>query len=326
MPDFAHWQTPIAMSTLVIDLITGIALLIAAAVILLLYEARHKDVAARIDQVVHRGNPPPAAPARAAAALDRLRQIGDFLQHHTKLFSPGELAAFEQSLALAGLDPRRNLSLLLGAKAVLTLTMPILGFFVARLLHASTLMTGVAAAIGFVVGLRGAFVIVRLLRRPYANAVRRGLPDGFDLLVICTEAGLGLESALDRVAGIMRRTNLPTALQLAKLAEELRIMPDRSKALAAFGRHSGVDGMQRFTTILAQSLQFGTPLSQALRMIAVELRRQRANRLEARASRLPVLLIFPLLFFIMPCIMIVMVGPSVISLMHTLGQLKGGLK
>ncbi len=315
-----------AASSLLIGLSGAIAVLIAAALGLLLYEARHKDVAARIDQVVHRGMPPRTAPRRAAAALDRLRRVGDFLQHHTRFFSPGELAAFEQSLALAGLDPRRNLSVLLGTKAMLTLLMPIAGFGIARVMGATPIMTVVAVAIGFVFGLRAAFIIVRLLRRPYANAVRRGLPDGFDLLVICTEAGLGLESALDRVAGIMRRTNLPTAMQLAKLAEELRIMPDRSKALAAFGRHSGVDGMQRFTTILAQSLQFGTPLSQALRMIAVELRRQRANRLEAKASRLPVLLIFPLLFFIMPCIMIVMVGPSVISLMHTLGQLKGGLQ
>jgi tight adherence protein C len=184
----------------------------------------------------------------------------------------------------------------------------------------------VMVAIGLVIGLRGAFIVVRALRRPFLNAIRRGLPDAFDLLVICTEAGLGFETALDRVAGVMRRTNVPTAFQLARLAEELRLMPDQSKALANFGRNSAVEGMQRFTAILSQSLQFGTPLAQALRLVAAELRRQRANRLEANASRLPVLLIFPLLFFIMPCIMIVMVGPSVITLFHTLQQMNTGFK
>lgn len=312
--------------TLVLLLLGGILALVASALLLLLGEARQKDIAGRINELVRGGNPPQSALSRSGALLDIVRDIGQFLQRKTRLFSAEELAAFEQSLLLAGIDFRRNLSLLLGAKALLTVLVPLLAYGIALALHKSPRVQFLFVASGFVIGLRGAFVFVRLLRRPFANAVRRGIPDAFDLLVICAEAGLGLESGLDRVASIMRRTNPPTAVQLAKLAEELRIMPDRSKALANFGKNSGVDGLQRFTAILSQSLQFGTPLSQALRLVAAELRRQRINLLEERASRLPVLLIFPLLFFIMPCIMIVMVGPSMISLLAALGHMGSGFK
>lgn len=303
-----------------------IMLLVAGAAILLLGEARQQDIADRVRQLSRDGQADPAEPRASDLLLGRIRRIGNFLQTHTGLFSEKELATFEQSLAMAGLNPRRNLPLLLGAKAVMTLLVPLLSYFIACLLGVKPFTMLVMVAIGLVIGLRGAFIVVRALRRPFLNAIRRGLPDAFDLLVICTEAGLGFETALDRVAGVMRRTNVPTAFQLARLAEELRLMPDQSKALANFGRNSAVEGMQRFTAILSQSLQFGTPLAQALRLVAAELRRQRANRLEANASRLPVLLIFPLLFFIMPCIMIVMAGPSVITLFHTLQQMNTGFK
>lgn len=312
--------------TLILLLLAGILALVVCALLLLLGEARQKDVARRIDDLVRADSPTPSTLSRTGVLLDFVRSIGGFLQRNTRLFSAAELAAFEQSLSLAGIDSRRNLSLLLGAKALLTILVPMLAYGAALALHKSSRVRFLFVAIGFVIGLRGAFVFVRLLRRPFVSAVRRGIPDAFDLLVICSEAGLGLESGLDRVASIMRRTNPPTAAQLAKLAEELRIMPDRNKALANFGKNSGVDGLQRFTAILSQSLQFGTPLSQALRLVAAELRRQRINRLEERASRLPVLLIFPLLFFIMPCIMIVMVGPSFISLLAALSHMGSGFE
>lgn len=312
------------MNRQILILLVGIIALVAVALVLLFGEARQNDLTGRINELNHADTH--TARSRSGALLEFVRRIGRFMQRNTRLFSAEELAAFEQSLALAGFDSRRNLSLLLGAKVLLTVLIPLLAYGIALALHKSPRVQFLFVAIGFVIGLRAAFVFVRLLRRPYINAVRRGIPDAFDLLVICAEAGLGLESGLDRVAAVMRRTNPPTAMQLAKLSEELRIMPDRSKALASFGKNSGVEGLQRFTAILSQSLQFGTPLSQALRQVAAELRRQRVNMLEERASRLPVLLVFPLLFFIMPCIMIVMVGPSMISLLAALGHLGAGGK
>lgn len=303
-------------------LLGSILALVVAALVLLLSEAREKDVVNRLNDLMQTSTP--GAPAsstmrsRTNILLEGVRRIGRFLQRKTKLFSEQELATFEQSLAFAGMDSRRNLPLLLGAKAVLTIVVPLLAYGLALVLKESPRIQMVFVAVGFILGLRGAFIFVRLLRKPFANAVRRGIPDAFDLLVICSEAGLGLESGLERVAAIMWQTNPPTAIQLAKLAEELRVMPDRNKVLANFGKNSGVEGLQRFTAILAQSLQFGSPLSQALRLVAAELRRQRINLLEERASRLPVLLIFPLMLFIMPCIMIVMVGPSMITLFAAL--------
>jgi tight adherence protein C len=96
------------------------------------------------------------------------------------------------------------------------------------------------------------------------------------------------------------------------------MLPDRRKAFANFGNRSGVEGLQRLAAMLGQALQYGTPLSQALRGVANELRHERMNKLEEKAVRLPALLIFPLIFFIMPSLYIVLLGTSFLQLYDAL--------
>ena len=102
------------------------------------------------------------------------------------------------------------------------------------------------------------------------------------------------------------------------LLDELRVLPDRREAFANFGRRSGVESLRRLSTILGQTLQYGTPLGQALRSVAQDLRRERLVRMEERAIKLPVKLIFPLILFILPSLFIVLVGGSFIRLIDTL--------
>jgi tight adherence protein C len=174
--------------------------------------------------------------------------------------------------------------------------------------------------VGLLAGILGPEAALALLRRPYVAALQRGTPDALDLLVVCSEAGMGLESALERVSTEMLRSNRPTAIALGALLDDLRVLPDRREAFAAFGDRSGVEGMQRLATMLTQSLQYGTPLSHALRAVATELRRERANQLEERATKLPAKLIFPMVLFIMPSLYIVLLGTSFLRLYDALAK------
>jgi len=98
----------------------------------------------------------------------------------------------------------------------------------------------------------------------------------------------------------------------------MRVLPDRRDAFRNFADRSGVEGARRVATMLGQSMQYGTPISRALRTVVVDLRRERMVALEAKAVRLPVLLVLPLILFIMPSLFIVLVGPAMLHLMGSL--------
>ena len=130
---------------------------------------------------------------------------------------------------------------------------------------------------------------------------------------------MGLESALERVSHEMQRSNPVTSNVLTNFLNDLRILTRRD-AFANLNARSGGEGMRRFGTMLGQSLQYGTPLGDALRAVADELRRDRMNKLEEKAVKLPAKLIFPLIFFIMPSLYIVLLGTSFIRLYDALGS------
>ena len=136
-----------------------------------------------------------------------------------------------------------------------------------------------------------------------------------DLLVVCSEAGMGLESGLERVAEEMNRSNPPMARVLYGLLDDLRVLPNRRDAFEKLA--SMADGLRRFGTMISQSLQYGTPLSQALRSIADELRRETIIKLEERAHKLGAKLIFPMVLFILPATFVIMGTSPVLHIVHT---------
>src|SRR5438034_6296311 len=128
---------------------------------------------------------------------------------------------------------------------------------------------------------------------------------------------MGLESALERVAEEMNRSNSAMARVLDGLLDDLRILPNRRDAFEKLGSSS--DGLRRFGTMISQSLQYGTPLSQALRSIATELRRESITKLEERAHKLGAKMLIPMVLFFLPAIFIIM-GAS--SYLHLVGSFK----
>src|SRR5260370_16071677 len=161
---------------------------------------------------------------------------------------------------------------------------PIIALFVAELFGKPPTDLLIFTTVGLVIGIMAPRLILSMLKRRFAAAVRRGTPDAIDLLVVCSEAGMGLESGLERIAEEMHRSNPAMTRVLYGLLDDLRILPDRRDAFEKLGSTS--DGLRRFGTMISQSLQYGTPLSQALRSIAEELRRESIIKIEEREHKL----------------------------------------
>jgi len=124
------------------------------------------------------------------------------------------------------------------------------------------------------------------------------------------------------VAEEMNKSNRAVAVEFSLFTHEMRIMPDRRIALANLAERTGQPALKRLAGTLAQTLKYGTPLSQGLRTLAAEMRNERMIQFEERASRLPALLVMPMIFFILPCLFIILMGQPVSQLMGTLGSLQ----
>jgi len=291
----------------------GALLLALAAALLLSMEARQRDLAARIRQVTRPSSPTARRQAKPLQPLGRLlQQLGELLRR-TALFSEKDLAELERAVAAAGFNPHRAVPAFLGAKLIAVVLLPLLGWGLAEFTGGGQRIWLMPAG-GLVLGILAPGWVVAALRRPYVAALSGGLPDALDLLVVCAESGLGLDSAVERVAREMEFSNPAIALELSLLAQELRMLPDRGAALMRLGERTGIESFQRLSATLSQTLRYGTPLAQALRVLAGEMRQERMIRLEERAARLPALLVLPLILFILPCLFIVLIGPSAIRL------------
>lgn len=302
-------------ATLVVVLMAAIVVLVGASAVLLIQEARRRDLEAHIVRAVWGGRATTPALSRTVRLLQRL---GEWGRRKGWLYSGQDLEKLQSMVAAAGFNQRRVLPLLLGVKLGMMVALPALAAIVGPFVTASLVVRILLVGIALIAGMLGPDWLLGFLRRSYDGALRRGVPDALDLLVVCSEAGMGLESALERVSEEMYRSNRPVAETLSGLVNDLRVLPDRREAFQRFGRRSEIEGLQRLATMLAQAVQFGMPLGQALRAVAGELRRERANQLEEKAVKLPAKLIFPLVLFILPCLSITLVGTSFLRLYDSL--------
>lgn len=309
---------------LIYSLLGGAVLLVVAAGGILLRESSRQDLETRVLAVA--GDRPGGRRGSVASygVLVRLLQaIGNRIRHGTRLYSQKDLKHLQDVITAAGLNPRQVLPILLGTKMLLMVLMPVMAVLVASFFGVSARMRLLAVGPGLIAGIIGPEWILRMLRQSYVDKLQSGLPDALDLLVVCSESGMGLESALERVSQEMQQFNRPMAFVLAGLLDDLRVLPDRREAFARFGQRAGVEGLQRLAAMLGQSLQYGTPLSQALRAVATELRRDAMNRLEEKAAKLPAKLVLPMIGLIMPCLYIILIGSSFLRLYDALHLVMG---
>jgi tight adherence protein C len=250
----------------------------AATLVLIIREMHIRALNIRVSKAVI-GVPGQSAPFRDA--IDWLSSLG---MRYRRFYSTENLEQLRTIVQSSGFNPHRTMPILIGGKTVSMFLFPITALFVAELLGRPPTDVLIFTAIGLVTGIMGPRLILSVLRRRFNSAIRRGTPDAIDLLVVCSEAGMGLESGLERVAQEMARSNPAMARVLYGLLDDLRILPNRRDAFEKLA--STADGLRRFGTMVSQSLQYGTPLSQALRSIADELRRESVIKLEERAHKL----------------------------------------
>lgn len=161
-------------------------------------------------------------------------------------------------------------------------------------------------------------LVLALMIRQRQREVEEALPDAVDLMTVCVEAGLGLDAAMNRAAEEMDLRSHALADELNLMALELRVGATRENALRNFALRTGVDDVATFVTILLQSGHFGTDVAESLRVLSDTMRERRKVRAEERAAKIPLKLLFPLIFFIFPSLFVVLLGPAMIGIFRVL--------
>ena len=150
------------------------------------------------------------------------------------------------------------------------------------------------------------------------QSIMRAFPDALDLMLICVESGMSIESAFTKVASEIGTQSAELAEELALTTAELSYLPDRRQAFDNLAKRCGHSGVKAVATALNQAEKYGTPLGQALRVTANENREMRMQEAERKAASLPAKLTVPMILFFLPCLFIVILGPAIIQIRHVM--------
>jgi tight adherence protein C len=262
-----------------------------------------------------------AAPASMVQELDtpfKQRVITPTLARLTALgrrLAPSDQSArLRHSLEVAGNPPRWDVDRIIAFKMLGLIGGGVLGVVLPVALGAGPL-----PIIGFavVLGLAGYFAPnLAMYQMGYnrTEQMRRELPDALDLMTISVEAGLAFDSALSQVA---RNTTGPLADEFFRVLQEMQIGLGRSDAMRALGERTTLPELRGFVTAMVQADSFGIPIAQVLRVQASEMRTKRSQRAEEMAPKVPVKILFPLIFCILPSLFVVILGPAAITIFHS---------
>jgi tight adherence protein C len=259
-------------------------------------------------------------PSQPARLQDMTGWISSLGMRYRRFYAAENLEQLRTVLQSSGFNHHRTLPIWIGVKTVSMFLFPTAAFLGSELLGKPLTDVLIFTLIGVVIGIMGPRLILLVLRRRFEAGIRLGTPDAIDLLVVCSEAGMGLESAVQRVAEEMNQSNPAMARVLFDLLDDLRILPSRSEAFDKLGSTS--EGLRRLGTMVSQSLQYGTPLSQALRGIAADIRRERITKLEERAHKLGAKLTVPMVLFMLPAMFVIMGASPFLHLVRTFSSFR----
>lgn len=243
----------------------------------------------------------------------RAKQIVE--QFNLKKWLDSETAA--ERLMKAGLrGPKAETGFLLGR---LMAPIGLVLFVILYLLINKGFGLPVGARVGAVIlaayiGLKLPEVYLSNLTSKRQASMRRAFPDALDLLLICVESGMSIEHAFRKVSTEIGASSVPLAEELALTTAELSYLPERRQAYENLAKRTGVESIKSVATVLIQAERYGTPLGQALRVLAQESRDQRMTAAEKKAAALPPKLTVPMIVFFMPALFIVILTPALIQI------------
>jgi len=251
---------------------------------------------------------------RRSDTTDAIRSILDKL----KVLQDSQLADAQQKLAQAGIRNKEWAVAIIFGRMVAPI---ILGGLAAIMIYwvnyfpqwtdFKKFMGFAAAVVG---GYKGPDIYVQNLITKGTAAIRKGLPDALDLLVICAEAGLTVDAAFSRVAKELGRAYPELGDEFALTAIELSFLSERRQAFENLAYRVALDSVRGVVTTMIQTERYGTPLASALRVLSAEFRNERMMRAEEKAARLPAIMTVPLILFILPVLFIVILGPAACSI------------
>jgi tight adherence protein C len=286
----------------------------AATCVLIIREIHLRALDTRVSNAVL------GIPSQPARFQDMTGWISSLGMRYRRFYAAENLEQLRSVLQSSGFNHHRTLPIWIGVKTVSMFLFPTAAFLGSELLGKPLTDVLIFTLIGVVIGIMGPRLILLVLRRRFEAGIRLGTPDAIDLLVVCSEAGMGLESAVQRVAEEMNQSNPAMARVLSDLLDDLRILPSRSEAFDKLGSTS--EGLRRLGTMVSQSLQYGTPLSQALRGIAADIRRERITKLEERAHKLGAKLTVPMVLFMLPAMFVIMGASPFLHLVRTFSSFR----
>jgi tight adherence protein C len=164
------------------------------------------------------------------------------------------------------------------------------------------------------------FVVASIANRR-KREILRALPDALDLMVVCVEAGLGINQALQRVADEIAIVSPALGEQMGLVNLEIRAGTPRDDALRNFANRTDLDDVRSLTTVLIQTERFGTSVAQALRTHSDTLRTKRRQRVEEASAKTAIKMLFPLVFCIFPALFLIILGPGILQALKTLGDM-----
>jgi len=209
-----------------------------------------------------------------------------------------------------------------GAKTVLPIALALLVYMLLRAFGSiddlSVMMYLMIAAL---VGCYVPNLVLALKLRERQRAIFDTFPDAADLMLVCVEAGLGLDAALNKITDEIRISSPALAEELHLTNLEMRAGGSRAQSLRNLALRTGIEEIGTFATMLAQSDKFGTSIGESLRVFSEDLRHKRQVRAEEHAAKVPIKMLIPLALFIFPAIIMVILGPALIVIVRTIGPI-----
>ena len=248
---------------------------------------------------------------------DKTEKIKDQLAS-MKMLQESQLEIIQQKLAHAGYRNKELAYIVIGARMVAPV---VLGILAALLLYVidvvpdwGPLKRNGALIAAIAIGYKGPELFLKNKATKRTDAIRKGLPDALDLLVICAEAGLTVDAAFNRVAKELGRAYPELGDEFALTAIELSFLGERKMAFDNLAYRVDLEAVRGVVTTMVQTERYGTPLASALRVLSAEFRNERMMRAEEKAARLPAIMTVPLILFILPVLFIVILGPAACSI------------
>jgi tight adherence protein C len=236
---------------------------------------------------------------------------------------PENLSKAGTRLHQAGYRGARAIRIYWGLRIFLGLALALTGLLLSFLMNASMqdvlLLGGAAGALGYMLP----YLTVFRKAKSRVLAMREALPDTLDLIVVCVEAGMGVDAALNRVGNEQNSQKLAIGEELLLATQEMQAGARRKDALIRLAERCGVEEIRGLVTFLTQTEELGGSIARSLRIYAETMRDKRSQSAEEAARKAVIKLIFPLVFFILPAIFIILLGPAGLQIMKALADPMG---